>query len=129
MASQALAKFYALANRSKETLRRIREKERTHSNELMVRAGTAASTVVGNVVAGAIDGKWGYDKAAFSDSAEKNGIAQVGPVPINAGAGLVLLAVGIPGIVPGSEYLASFGAGMLGYTLGKSVEAKVHEKA
>jgi len=92
----------------------------------MVRAGTSAAVIFGGIIAGAVDGKWGHDG---SPESEKNGIAAVGPVPINVGAGLVLLAAGIPGFLPGSEYIASLGASLVAYPIGKTVENKILEKA
>jgi hypothetical protein len=124
MASTSLAKFYEHANRAKATLQRYRAKEKESSTELVVRAGTAAATLGAMCAAGAIDGKWGYD-----GEKEVHGIATVGPVPINAGAGLVLLAVGIPGILPGSEYITVAGAALLSYPIAKTIEARMQEKA
>jgi hypothetical protein len=82
------------------------------------------------MLAGAIDGKWGADgKTGFGrDGEEKNGIATIGPVPINAGLGLVAIAVGIPGMLPGSEYVVQLGASLLGYPLAKTLEANVRER-
>lgn len=130
MPSQSLAKFYALANRSKETLRRYREKEKESTNDLVQRAGCAAAGLGGLCLAGFVDGKWGYDgKAGYASApAEVNGIACVGPVPINAALGIVAIVAGVPGIVPGSEYLTSLGTSLLGYPLAKTIEAKVQEK-
>lgn len=124
MASTSLAKFYEHANRAKATLQRYRAKEKESSNELVVRAGCSAATLAALCTAGAIDGKWGYD-----GEKEVNGIATLGPVPINAGAGLVLLAAGIPGILPGSEYIAVAGAALLGYPIAKTIEARIQAKA
>lgn len=95
----------------------------------MLRTGTTASTLAGLLLAGAVDGKWGHDGTTrFGSGEEKNGIAALGPVPINAALGLVAIAVGVPGMVPGSEYIANFGAAVLGYPLAKTLEAKLSEK-
>lgn len=126
MPSTSIQKLYEHARTSGEKLRRLRQRERDATSALTLRAGTTASTLAGILLAGAIDGKWGHDeKRPFSDQPEKNGIAAVGPVPINAALGLIAIAVGVPGIIPGSEYIANFGAGALGYPLAKTLEASL----
>lgn len=131
MANTSIQKLYAHASKAREALRKTRAREREASSQFLVRAGCGASTIVGLLAAGAIDGKWGYDgKAGYeSAGAEKNGIACIGPVPINAGLGLVAIAAGIPGKLPGSEYLVSLGASLLAYPLAKTVEARMQEGA
>lgn len=126
MPSQSIQKLYQHAQSLRGSLQRVRERERAATSALTSRAGTAASTLAGLLVAGAIDGKWGHDdKHPFSDTPEKNGIAAIGPVPINAALGLVAIAVGVPGMLPGSEYIANFGAAALGYPLAKTLEASL----
>ena len=124
MPSQSLSKLYQHAQSLRGSLQRVRERERAATSGLILRAGTSASTLAGLLVAGSIDGKWGHDeKRPWSDQPEKNGIAAVGPVPINAALGIVAIAVGVPGMLPGSEYIANFGAAVLGYPLAKTIEA------
>jgi hypothetical protein len=128
MASTSIQKIYEHARSARESLRKVREKEKANTSALTLRAGTSASTLAGLLVAGAIDGKWGHDnKHPFSDDPEKNGIAAIGPIPINAAIGLLAIAVGVPGMVPGSEYISNFGAATLGYPLAKALEAKLSE--
>lgn len=122
----SIRRLYEQGERAKQALANLRRREKETTGELVLRAGTSASAVLGNVVAGAIDGKWGHDDPA--DEREKYNIAHAGPVPINIGLGLISLALGISGVLPGSEYLASAGGGMFGYALGKMTEAKVSEK-
>lgn len=125
MASQSIQKLYDAGKRAQVALANMRAKEKEKTNDLTMRAGTFASVVIGGVLAGAIDGKWGHDGTPAS---EANGIAQIGPVPINLAAGLVLGAAGITGALPGSEYITALGASMISFSLGKSVEAKILEK-
>lgn len=122
MGSTSIQKLYDVARRSRETLKNYRVKEKEASNGFILRSGGAASVVAGNVVAGFIDGRWGNDDG-------EDGTAKLGPMPINLGLGLVALAVGIPGILPGSEYLSFFGAGQAGYELGKLTEKKARDGA
>jgi hypothetical protein len=122
MASTSIQKLYEHGKRAQETLKRLRLREREATNGLMVRAGTATSTLAGLCLAGAIDGKYGHDSET-----EHDGIATVGPVPINAAVGLICIAAGIPGMLPGSEYIATFGAATLGYPLAKTIERRVSE--
>ena len=130
MASTALQKFYAQGKRAEDTLRRMREREKKKTSEFVERAGSAVAGVGGVLLAGVIDGKWGHDnKSLGSDYEEKFGIAHLGPLPINSGVGLVALAVGIPGFLPGSEYIAQFGAAMFAYPLAKMAEGKIVENA
>lgn len=129
MASTALQKFYAQGKRAEDTLRRMRAREKEKTSEFVERAGGAVSIVGGQLLAGVIDGKWGHDnKSLGSDREEKYGIAHIGPAPINTMAGLIAMAVGIPGFLPGSEYMTAFGAAMFGYPLAKAAEQKVFEK-
>lgn len=131
MASQSITKLYEHAKSARESLRRYRAKEREQTTGLIQRAGTAASSVGGLLVAAVIDGKWGYDnKRVFgAESPELHGIACVGPVPINAALGVAAIVAGIPGALPGSEYIATAGASLLGYPIAKSVEAKIVERS
>lgn len=130
MASTSIQKLYEHARSASARLQRVREKEREKTSALTLRAGTTASTIAGLLMAGAIDGKWGHDGTSkFGSYEEKSGIASLGPVPINAAIGLVAIAVGVPGMVPGSEYISNFGAAVLGYPLAKSLEAKLSEKS
>lgn len=119
----AIKRLYESGVRAKEALKNLRRREQAATNGLVLRAGTSAAAIFGAVGAGAIDGKWGHDNPPNED--EKNNIAHAGPVPINIGLGLVGMVVGISGVLPGSEYIASLGAGLVGYPLGKVVEAKV----
>jgi hypothetical protein len=125
MANTSIQKLYQHAQSAREALRRTREKERKASNELVVRAGSGLSTLAGLLIAGTIDGKWGHDG---SPDTEKNGIAQIGPVPINAGLGILGIAIGVPGMLPGSEYIVTMGASLLGYPLAKTIEARIQAK-
>jgi len=131
MASTALSKVYAHAKRAEETLRRVRTREKEATNALTQRGLGAVATLGGLAAAAVIDGKWGGDgKRPFSsDPAEANGIASIGPMPINGGIGLALVAAGIPGFLPGSELMVQFGASMLGYPVAKTIEARVREGA
>jgi hypothetical protein len=131
MANTSIQKLYQHAQSAREALKRTRAKEREASSALVVRAGSGAATLAGLLLAGAIDGKWGADgKVGFGrEGEEKNGIASIGPVPINAGLGLIGIAVGIPGMLPGSEYMVSMGASLLGYPLAKSLENRIREGA
>lgn len=122
MANTSIQKLYDIAKRSKETLRNYRAKEREATNGFVLRAGGAGAVLAGNVLAGALDGKYGNDEG-------EDGTAKLGPVPVNVGVGLIAMAVGIPGILPGSEYLALFGAGQAGYAAGKWAEKRVREGA
>lgn len=130
MAETSITKLYSHAKRAEDSLRRMRAREKENTSALMNRVGGGVATVAGLVLAGAVDGKWGHDNKSFGvDREEKNGIAHLGPVPINSGAGLVLLAVSVPGFLPGSEYICQLGAAMFGYPLAKSIEAKLSESA
>lgn len=130
MPSTSIQKLYEHARSARESLRRVRERERAATSALALRAGTSASTLAGLLIAGAIDGKWGHDGTTkWGAGEEKNGIASLGPVPINAALGIAAIAVGVPGILPGSEYIANFGAAALGYPLAKTIEAKLSESS
>jgi|WetSurMetagenome_2_1015567.scaffolds.fasta_scaffold00908_26 hypothetical protein len=122
MASTSLQKFYEQGRRAQVALQNARKREKESTNELIARVGVSASILAGGVLAGAVDGKWGHDGVPAT---EHDGMAAVGPVVINVGAGLVLMAAGLPGFLPGSEYVASLGASMLSYSLGKATEAKL----
>lgn len=122
MANQSLQKFFDSGKRAIEATKRARAREKERTGELVTRAGVAGAVVVGGLLAGAVDGKWGHDGAPAT---EHDGMAAVGPVVINVGAGLVLMVAGLPGFLPGSEYVTSLGASMLSFSLGKTVEAKL----
>jgi len=122
----SIQRLYDTAQRAKSSLQNLRARERKSTSELMVRVGTAASVVAGGVLAGAIDGKWGHDG---DPATEHYGIAQMGPFPMNLSAGLVLTAVGLTGAVPGAEYVSGLGASMVSFSLGKTIENKILEKA
>lgn len=124
--STSIQKLYQHAQSAREALRRTRAREREATSALVTRIGTGASTLGGLLAAGAIDGRWGHDG---KPEGELNGIASIGPVPINAALGLLAIAAGVPGMLPGSEYIVSAGASLLGYPLAKTVEAKILERA
>lgn len=126
MPSTSLQKFYEQGRRAQVALQNARKREKESTNELIARTGVAASILAGGVLAGAIDGKFGHDG---NPSTEHDGMAAVGPVVINVGAGLVLLAAGLPGFLPGSEYVSGLGSSMLSYSLGKATEAKMVARA
>lgn len=126
MASTAIEKLFEHGKRAQVALANARKREKQATGDLILRAGTAASVIGGGIVAGAIDGKWGHDG---KPETEKNGIAAVGPVPINVGIGIVLVASGIGGFLPGSEYLAAFGSSLIAYPIGKTIENRIVEKA
>jgi hypothetical protein len=127
MASTSLTKLYEHGQRAREALKNLRQREKTATNDMVRRAGEAGATIVGLLAAGTIDGKWGHDNTqAFGGAREeKHGIALLGPVPINSGIGLIAIAVGIPGALPGSEYLTQFGAAMFGYPIAKMIEDRL----
>jgi hypothetical protein len=125
MSNMATQKLFALARRNADAVTRLRMKEKAAVSGTIERAGETLAVLMGSGIAGAIDGKWGYD----DPTNEHHGIAKLGPMPINTAIGLVAVAIGIPGFLPGSEYLTSGGAAMIGYTLGKTVEGKLQEKA
>lgn len=122
--STSIQKLYEHGKNLQDRLKRVRAKEREATNGMILRAGTAGSTLAGQLAAAAIDGKWGGDSAG-----EQNGIASIGPVPINAALGLIAIVSAIPGVLPGSEYLCTAGAGMLSYPCAKTLEAKIRERS
>jgi len=126
MPSTSIQKLYEAGQRAQQALKSMRAKEKDATNALTQRAGVAASIILGGVAAGAVDGKWGHDG---SPASEHYGIAQLGPIPMNLGGGLVLAATGMTGVLPGSEYLTAFGASLVAFSLGKSTENKVLERS
>lgn len=123
MPQTSMQKLYEYSRRAREQIRSTREKEKVKTNALILRAGTTGSTFAGILIAAAIDGKWGHDSET-----EKHGIAAIGPVPVNAIIGIAGLAVGLPGMLPGSEYIATLGAATLAYPLAKTLEDKIASK-
>lgn len=126
MPSTSIQKLYEHGQRAQQALRNLRAREKQATNDLMLRAGTAGAVILAGVAGGGVDGKWGHDG---SPASEHYGIAQIGPIPINLGGGLILAAAGMTGALPGSEYITAFGAGLIGFSLGKTVENKVVERA
>jgi hypothetical protein len=118
----SIKRLYEASQKTRQTLANLRKKEKEATSELVLRIGTSIGVIAGAAVAGAIDGKWGHDNPPTES--EKYNIAHAGPVPINVGLGLIGTVVGIAGVLPGSEYIASTGASMLGYPIGKMIEAK-----
>ena len=126
MASTSIQKLFEHGKRAQTALANMRKREKEATNDLVLRVGTTGAVLAGGVVAGAIDGKWGHDG---SPTTEKYGIAAVGPAPINLVGGAVLVAAGLSGVLPGSEYIAALGASMASFSIGKFVENKIVEKA
>jgi hypothetical protein len=122
MQSTSIQKMYEMTQRSRAALQNMRRREKESTSELVTRAGVAASVILGGALAGAIDGKWGHDGKPVG---EHDGIAAIGPVPINIGTGLVAMALGVSGFLPGAEYLTGLGSSLIGYSVGKTVEAKM----
>jgi|WetSurMetagenome_2_1015567.scaffolds.fasta_scaffold664805_2 hypothetical protein len=120
--TSSIKKLYEAGEKAKTALANLRKKEKESTSELVLRLGTSASVIAGSAIAGAIDGKWGHDTPATES--EKYGIAHAGPIPINVGLGIVGVVVGVAGVIPGSEYVATAGASLLGYPIGKMIEAK-----
>jgi hypothetical protein len=120
MANTSIQKLYESGKRAQTALQNMRKRERENTNELVSRVGCAVAVLAGGALAGSIDGKWGHDG---KPTTEHDGIASIGPVPINVALGITSLVVGVSGFVPGSEYLASLGASLIAYPIGKTVEA------
>jgi hypothetical protein len=126
MASTSIQKLFEHGKRAQTALQNMRKREKEATNDLVLRFGTAGSVILGGVIAGGIDGKWGHDGTPTS---EKYGIAAIGPAPINLVGGAVLVAAGLSGVLPGSEYITGLGASMASFSIGKFVENKIVEKS
>lgn len=113
MATSSVTKLAERAQSATQALRNYKQKARINERRML----SKGEVVVGGVVGGLVDGKWGEG----GEPAELLGL----PGVALAGAGLTIL--GISDLVPAAEDIASVGAGMLSYSLGAYTRAKVEE--
>lgn len=112
MASHAIQALVSRAESSRRTLARWKEKSKMSEKRVI----SAGETIVGAVIGGAIDAKWGAPGVA-ADFGETG-------IPI-------VLVVGAASVVggffefPGSDHLLAAGSGMLAYAAGDFARAKL----
>jgi len=109
LASQAIEKLTARADRAVATLKNIRSRNKMQAQGVI----GFAEQVGGGVLAGAAD--------AYLDEPQILGLPAV-PL-VSAIVGLV----GLSEVVPGAEHFASLGAGGLAYAAGSATFKKVNE--